>query len=169
MKEEIKITPGLLEELEEKAEEATPGPWRECCAPRDNMIEGPECELVIGLDERYRCPLIVNESLHDDIAKIIAEHCEPRVGISEEDLSYITAANPTVILALIEKIKEDAATIGDLNEELELCNFISDKFYRFLNELLATLKIEPDILNYARKIGDVYAEILRKVEELKHK
>lgn len=166
---EIKITPKLLAELKEKAKKATPGPWHEYYDPRDNMIEGPTCEWVMGLDERYRCPLIFNELLPDDIAETIAEHCEARVDISEEDLSYMAAANPAIILALIDRIEKDRELIEFLRISNEIDEIMGRANYAFLDRLQAILEIKPDTQNLTRKIDDIYADILNAVKSLKHK
>lgn len=94
-----------VKRLEELAKKATPGPWDEYNDPRSNMIEGKNCEWVMGLDERYRCPFIFGDSIPDALSEAVGEFCEARVDISEANLSYIAAANPAMIQEMIAELK----------------------------------------------------------------
>lgn len=76
-KTEIEITPELLADLKDKAKKATPGPY-------------------IAYKETFS---IYAPSQKHDFIEI--PHCKNR----EENLEYIATANPSVILALIERIE----------------------------------------------------------------
>lgn len=85
------LTPAQLEELENKAKAATPGPWTnaehigvvetgyqpECC-------ESDECCIIAELNYSGRCCAAIQE---------------------EHDTAHIAAANPSTVLALVEEVK----------------------------------------------------------------
>ena len=75
----IQITPSLLNKLKEKAEKATPGEWLHCFA-------------------RGRWEGWIIDEQHRDILKEVSNF--------RENAAFIAAANPAVVLALIDHIKQ---------------------------------------------------------------
>lgn len=76
-----------LNDLEEKAKKATPGPWKESgmdiCAPKASTFLSGGLKLVVG-DADY---------------------------LNEEDQSYIAACSPDTVLALITALREAEETL----------------------------------------------------------
>lgn len=81
---QIEITPTLLANLKDKAEKATDGPW---IAQKD----GESRTIVTGYDVYG-----VDNSCQMIAAMVFGENTH----------KYIAAANPAVILALIERIEQ---------------------------------------------------------------
>lgn len=104
----IEITPAMMAELEDKAKAATPGPWYAHNTPSGNMIEGTNCEWVMGSNSPCNnCKLTQGFSPKDfDILGEI-----DAVSIPEEDLHYIAAASPDVVLALISELRKYMASV----------------------------------------------------------
>ncbi len=72
-----------LDELERLAKAATPGPWKRCSPPlRRTFVAAP--------DSRGSRPVHLQ----------VTEPC------SEDDATYIAAANPATLLALIKRLRE---------------------------------------------------------------
>lgn len=140
----MKITPELLAGLKEKAEKATPGPWR--------------AEIM----DKHRA--ILTDYDWESI-----ENCKKTIALmvfGENTHSFIAAVNPAVILALIDKIEVDKATIEALRDDNEINQIERKKHYDFLDKLQDILEIKTDDKCLTRKIDDIYDNILNAVKRL---
>ena len=93
----IEITPALLSDLRQKAEAATPGPWK--CVAR------PEA-LLLGVQSVDGVPIsvIAGDRPLTDMRQAIADNY------------YIASANPATMLALIARIRELEELIDEICE-----------------------------------------------------
>ncbi len=102
------------------AENATPLPWWEEYNPSSNMLEGPNCEWVMGLEvDTEQCEFCKN------LAPEEIPDCPARVKISEADFEYLVAAvNAAPVLAkVVRQLREEnfkqKAEIDSLKKETE--------------------------------------------------
>lgn len=158
MKEEIKITPVLLAKLKNKA---------------ISVIKDGPCgaywkyeDTVAGYDDGLADQLCYYEDDSDGGFYVPIENLELVDGVLAK---YIAAANPAVILALIDRIEKDRELIEFLRISNEIDEIMGRANYAFLDRLQAILEIKPDTQNLTRKIDDIYADILNAVKSLKHK
>lgn len=88
-----------IAELLTLAENATPLPWWEEYDPLDNMLEGANCEWVMGLEvDIDKCEFCKNLKPEE------MPECPARVKISEADFEYLVAAvNAAPVLARVVK------------------------------------------------------------------
>lgn len=99
-----------LEELKRLAREATPGGWhvgrvyKKCS--RDHGARwhgGPDCVYEeFGRDTVYDAE---GTSLYADSGEGVVSGCPDGASISEPNARYMAAANPTAVLALIERVE----------------------------------------------------------------
>lgn len=101
-----------LDALESLAKSATAGPW---------VVRTAEYTIATLVQTKHIAREIATEAIHpesQDHAPIVAtvhriaveEWARYGVHMSAEDAAYIAAANPAVILALIERLREAEAT-----------------------------------------------------------
>lgn len=96
-------TDNEITELLTLAENATPLPWWEEYDPSSNMLEGANCEWVMGLETNIEecefCKNLKPEEIPD---------CPARVKISEADFEYLVAAvNAAPVLAKVVRQLRD--------------------------------------------------------------
>lgn len=139
MKEKIKITSEFLAELKEKVKIAT------------QMAQSVSDEPATN----YNTPVISTKWIEEIV--------------NEQDPCYIIALNHAVILAMIEKIEEDASTIKALRYDEEINELIREQHYNFLDKLQKVLGINLDDKLLNKTINGVYADILSAIKELKRK
>lgn len=89
---QIKITPALLAEWRQKAEAATEGPWK--------VIETPSPDYSEDL-RIVPCDAYGNSRGDGPIGDVFGGYKRPVA----ENAAYIAAANPAVVLALINEIE----------------------------------------------------------------
>lgn len=127
------MTQDQLQDLREKAEKATPGPWA-------IDYRFGEASMVV-LDDPGRLPLATT-ALYP-----LAQNNTPRV---EANAAYIAAASPDVVLGLIERVegltkapKVTKENIGGLDPQDTAPNDIAHTLYNIEAEIDAVLSEEP--------------------------
>jgi hypothetical protein len=89
---QIEITPALLSDLRQKAEAATPGPWKVIETPRPDYSE--DLRIV-------PCDAYGNSRGDGPIGDVFGGYKRPVA----ENAAHIAAASPAVVLAIIDEIK----------------------------------------------------------------
>lgn len=95
-------------ELKDKAEKATPGPWN--VDSLGNIFRTPHAK-----DEDYQPVVLLTKSSLDEYAP------------TEADAAYIAAANPQVVLAMIELLQDDIFPAYELADEVRLLKIENER------------------------------------------
>lgn len=148
--DKIEITPELLADLKKKAEKATPGPWDICAATaaknsfKSILIHGNEQIAIV------KTPRGLNR------------HGSTK-DIRERDATYIAAANPQVVLALVEEIEDLRSRQKAQGVACCECQEVEAELKQEIENLRQERKIHRDSLKRLEKETDWLAEQLSKL------
>jgi hypothetical protein len=98
---QIEITPALLSDLRQKAEAATPGPWKVIETPRPDYSE--DLRIV-------PCDAYGNSRGDGPIGDVFGGYKRPVA----ENAAHIAAASPAVVLALVAEVERLRDRLDDL-------------------------------------------------------
>ena len=111
---QIEITPTLLSDLRQKAEAATEGPWKVIETPRPDYSE--DLRIV-------PCDAYGNSRGDGPIGDVFGGYKRPVA----ENAAHIAAANPAVVLALINQLDwQKAQHIEEIKNCIDLQKIIDD-------------------------------------------